>query len=130
SDPPGAQVVLNGQLVAGVATPCEVLVEAGKIPRFMLTMPHRIPAMLAPTRRPRSAEDLELSGKLVEGTTLHLKTNVDGRFRVAGAPHCQDVAPPYDCIVAPGSHTIDLVVAQAPRLYRTITVKNKDVDVK
>jgi hypothetical protein len=130
SDPPGAQVTLNGQLVAGVVTPTDVLVEAGKVPHFMLTLPHRIPAMLAPAVAPRSAEDIDLSGKLVEGTALHLKANVDGRFRVAGAPHCQDVAPPYDCIVAPGTHTVDLVVAQAPRIYRNVTVKNKDVDVK
>jgi hypothetical protein len=130
SDPEGAQVVLNGQLVAGVATPCEVLVEAGKIPRFMLTMPHRIPAMLAPANPPRSAEDIELTGKLVEGTTLHLKSNVDGRFRVAGAPHCQDVPAPFDCIVAPGTHVVDLIVPQAPRLLKNVVVKQKDMDVK
>ena len=30
SEPPGAQVNQNGQLLAGVTTPAEVLVEAGK----------------------------------------------------------------------------------------------------
>ena len=130
SDPPGAQVVQNGQLVAGVATPCDVLVEASKTTHFMLTMPHKIPAMLAPLTPPRGADDIELSGKLVDGTTLHLRANVEARFRVAGAPHCQDVAAPFDCVVAPGQHLVDLVVAQAPRIARTVAVKQKDLEVK
>jgi hypothetical protein len=130
SDPPGAQVVQNGQLVAGVVTPCELLVEAGKPTRFMLTMPRKIPALLAPFTPPRGADDIELNGKLVDGITLRLKTNVDARFRVGGAPHCQDVAAPYDCVVTPGPHLIELVAPQAPRITRTVTVKQKDVDVK
>jgi hypothetical protein len=130
SDPPGAQVVQNGQLVPGMVTPCELLVEAGKTTHFMLTMPHKIPAMLAPLTPPRGADDIELSGKLVDGTTLHLRANVDARFRVAGAPHCQDVAAPFDCVVAPGQRVIDLIVAQAPRIMRTVAVKQKDVEVK
>jgi len=130
SDPPGAQVVQNGQLVPGMVTPCELLVEAGKTTHFMLTMPHKIPAMLAPLTPPRGADDIELSGKLIDGTTLHLRANIDARFRVAGAPHCQDVAAPFDCVVAPGAHLVDLVVAQAPRIARNVTVKQKDVEVK
>jgi hypothetical protein len=130
SDPPGAQVVQNGQLVPGMVTPCELLVEAGKTTHFMLTMPHKIPAMLAPLTPPRGADDIELSGKLVDGTTLHLRANVDARFRVAGAPHCQDVAAPFDCVVAPGQRVVDLIVAQAPRIMRTVAVKQKDVEVK
>ena len=130
SDPPGAQVIQNGQLVAGAITPCDVLVEAGKTTRFVLTMPHRIPAMLQPFMPQRGSDDAELVGKLPEGTTLRLRVNVDARFRVSGAPYCQDVAPPFDCVVAPGQHTIELIAAQAPRITRTITVKQKDQDVK
>jgi hypothetical protein len=130
SDPPGAQVIQNGQLVAGAITPCDVLVEAGKTTRFVLTMPHRIPAMLQPFMPQRGSDDAELVGKLPEGTTLRLRANVDARFRVSGAPYCQDVAPPFDCVVAPGQHTIELIAAQAPRITRTITVKQKDQDVK
>jgi hypothetical protein len=130
SDPPGAQVVQNGQLVPGLVTPCELLVEAGKTTHLMLTMPHKIPAMLAPLTPPRGADDIELSGKLVDGTTLHLRANVEARFRVAGAPHCQDVAAPFDCVVAPGQHLVELVVAQAPRITRTVAVKQKDLEVK
>jgi hypothetical protein len=130
SDPPGAQVVQNGQLVPGAVTPCEILVEAGKTTHFMLTMPHKIPAMLAPLTPPRGADDIELNGRLVDGTTMHLRANADARFRVAGAPHCQDVAAPFDCVVAPGQHVVDLIVPQAPRIYRTVTVKQKDLEIK
>jgi hypothetical protein len=129
SDPPGAQVIKDGQIEPGKITPCEMLVEAGKTAHFMLTIPHRIPVVLAPLT-PRGAESLELSGKLVEGTTLHLRANVDVRFRVAGSPQCQDIPNPSDCVVAPGQHVIDAVVAQAPRITRTITVKQKDTEVR
>ncbi|HEY0482930.1 MAG TPA: PEGA domain-containing protein [Kofleriaceae bacterium] len=130
SDPPGAQVVQNGQLVPGAVTPCELLVEAGKTTRFMLTMPHKIPAMLSPLTPPRGADDIELNGKLLDGTTMHLRANVDARFRVPGAAHCQDVPAPYECVVAPGQHVIELVVPQAPRIARTVVVKQKDLEVK
>ena len=130
SDPPGAQIVQNGQLVAGAITPCELMVEAGKTTRFMLTMAHKIPAILPPFTPPRGADDIELTGHLGDGITLHLHANVEARFRVVGAPHCQDVAAPFDCVVAPGQHVIELVAAQAPRIARTVTVKQKDVDVK
>jgi hypothetical protein len=130
SDPPGAQVIQNGQLMPGAITPCAVLVEAGKQTRFMLTMPHKVPALLAPFTPPRGADDIELNGKLVDGTLLRVKANVDARFRVGGAPHCQDLPAPGECIVAPGPHLVELIVAQAPRISRTVTVKQKDLDVK
>jgi hypothetical protein len=134
SDPPGAQVYRNGELVPGAVTPCEQLVEAGKTTQFMLAMPHKISAMLDPVRAPRGADNITLTGKLIDGTTLRLKSNVDARVRVSGAPHCQDVAvtatAAFDCVVAPGQHTVDLVVAQAPRIARQVTVKQKDLDVK
>src|SRR4029453_17718888 len=126
----GAQVIQNGQLVAGAITPCDVLVEAGKTTRFVLTMPHRIPAMLAPLTPQRGGDHIELNGKLPEGTALPLRANVDARFRVSGAPFCQDVAPPFDCVVAPGQHVVELITTQAPRISRTYTVKQKDLDVK
>lgn len=129
SEPPGAQVYQNGQLMPGSITPCSVLVEAGKPTRFMLAMPHKIPALLAALTPPHGADDIELHGKLVDGTTLRIKANVDARVKVGGAPHCQDVATPVECVVAPGQHLVELVVPQAPRITRTVTVKQKDFDV-
>jgi hypothetical protein len=130
SDPPGAQIMQNGQLVAGAITPCELLLEAGKPTRFVMTMPHKIPAILAPFTPPRGADDIELTGRLVDGVTLHLWSNLDARFRVSGAPYCQDVGTPFDCVVAPGQHLVELIAPQAPRITRTITAKPKDLDLK
>ncbi len=130
STPPGAQLIQNGTLVAGAVTPCEVLVEAGKPTRFVMTMPHKIPAVLPLFTPPRGAEDIELSGTLTDGVTLRLRANLDAKFRVGGAAFCQDVASPFDCVVAPGQHTIELIAAQAPKITRTVTVKAKDTDVK
>ena len=130
SEPPGAQIWQNGQLAAGAITPCELLVEAGKPTRFMMTMARKIPAILVPFTPPHGAEDIELSARLVDGVTLHLHANIDVRFVVVDAPHCQDVGTPFDCVVAPGPHVVELVAAQAPRITRAITVKQKDLDVK
>lgn len=130
SEPPGAQVVQNGMLLAGEITPCNVLVESGKTTRFVLTMPGKIPAILAPFTPPRGADDIELSGKLVDGTTLRLRANLDVRFRVSGAPFCQDVPSPFDCVVAPGQHVVEVIALQAPRITRTVNVKQRDLDIK
>jgi len=130
SDPPGAQIWQNGQLVAGALTPYDLLVEAGKPVRFMLAMPRKIPAILDPVTPPRGADGIELGGRLLDGVTLHLHANLDARFRVDDAPACQDVATPLDCVVAPGPHLVELVAPQAPHITRTVTVKQKDLDVK
>lgn len=130
SEPPGAQIWQNEQLVAGAITPYELPVEAGKTIQFMLTMPRKLPAILAPFTPTRGADDIELSGRLVDGITLRLRANVAAKFRVDGAPHCQDVATPFDCAVTPGPHVVELIAPQAPRITRTVTAKQKDLDVK
>ena len=130
SDPPGAQIWQNGQLVAGALTPYDLLVEAGKPVRFMLTMPRKLPAILDPVTPPRGADGIELGGHLLDGVTLHLRANLDVKIRVDDAPACQDVAPPLDCVVAPGPHLVELLVPPAPRVTRTVTAKQRDLDVK
>jgi len=132
SEPPGAQVIQNGQVVVGVVTPCELLVEAGKTTRFTLTMPRKIPAVLPPFTAPHGSDDIVLTGRLAEGVTLRLRANLDTvKFRVGGASHCQDVGTPFDCIVSPGPHLVELFVpGPAARISRTVTAKQKDVDVR
>jgi hypothetical protein len=130
SDPPGAQIWQNGQLVAGAITPYDLLVVAGKTTQFMLTLPHKVPAILAPFTAPHGSDNTELSSRLADGVTLHLHANIDAKVRVDGAPHCQDVDTPFDCTVTPGQHMVELIVPQAPRITRTITARQKDLDVK
>jgi hypothetical protein len=122
SDPPGAQVVQNGQLLAGVTTPAEVLVEADKPQRFVLTMPHKVPAVLASVRAARGSEDLERSAKLVDGVDLAIESNVDGKVTVTGAPHCRDLALPATCTVAPGNYFAEVTGPLGAHATHSVTI--------
>jgi hypothetical protein len=122
SDPPGAQVVQNGQLIAGVTTPAEVLVEAGKPVRFMLTMPNKVPAMIEPFTPERGADNVLKTGKLVDGFTLAITSNLDAKATVASAPHCQAVDTPATCVLLKGNYTVELAVPNAAKLTRKVSV--------
>lgn len=134
SDPPGAGIVQNGQLVAGVTTPAEVLVEAGKVVRFMLTMDGRVPVMIEPFTPARGADGIEKTGTLVAGTRLRVSSNLEGRATVSSAPHCEGVAIPFDCVLAPGTYTVDFIGAPANaaggRAARRVTVGTAALEEK
>jgi hypothetical protein len=130
SDPPGAQVIQNGQMLAGVLTPADILVEAGKPQRFTLTLPHHVPAVIEPFTPARGAEGLEKSGKLVPGFVLHVEATLDGKVSVAGAPHCIDLPSPADCIVAPGSYTVSYAGPGNLKVTRTVPVGKADATLK
>ncbi|MBV8762217.1 MAG: PEGA domain-containing protein [Deltaproteobacteria bacterium] len=126
SDPPGAQVSLNGQMLAGVTTPAEVLVEAGKPARFTLTLANHVPLTLDPFTPARGAEGIQKGGTLKEGQTLHIDTNLDNaKVTVSGAPHCKDLVPPADCMLSPGSYIIDLTGPQGAHAQRNVTMAAK-----
>lgn len=75
------------------------------------------------------AEDFDAT-LLSAMATLRMRANLEAKVRVAGAPYCEDLATPLDCVVPPGQHVVELVVAQAPRVTWTVTVKQKDLDVR
>ena len=108
SDPPGAQVIQNGQLLAGVTTPAQILVEAGKLQRFVLAMPHHVSAVIEPFTPARGADSLVRSGKLPAGTTVRIESNLGATVSVAPAPACQALATPAECVVVPGAYTVEL----------------------
>jgi hypothetical protein len=131
SDPPGAQVIQNGQLLAGVTTPAEVLVEAGKPVRFTLTMPNHVPLAIEPFTPARGAEGITKGGKLLDGVTLTIQTNLENaKVTVSSAPHCKDLPVPGDCLVAPGSYIIDFTGPQGAKATHTVQVTNKPVTNK
>ncbi|CAN5631186.1 hypothetical protein BH11MYX1_BH11MYX1_46280 [soil metagenome] len=107
SDPTGAAITQNGQLLAGVVTPAEVLVEGGKPVRFVIALAHRVPAVIDAFTPPRGADGIEKHVKLADGATLHVEANVDGKVTITGAPHCQALAVPADCVLAKGTYTLD-----------------------
>jgi hypothetical protein len=95
-------------------------------------MPRKIPAVLPPFTAPHGADDIVLTGRLAEGITLRLRANLETvKFKVGGASHCQDVGTPFDCIVSPGPHLVELFVpGPAARIVRTVTAKQKDIEVR
>jgi hypothetical protein len=127
SDPLGAQVFQNGQLLAGVQTPAEVLVEAGKTQRFMLTLPGHVPATLDPFAPARGAAVVK-TAKLVAGFPIRLEAS-EGKVTVTGVPHCKDMELPADCIVANGQYTVELTAGPS-KFTRQITVAGKPVSAK
>lgn len=130
SDPPGAQVVQNGQRLAGVTTPTDVLVEAGKPVRFVLTMPNKVPLVIEPLTPARGADGLVRGGKLVEGFALRVSSNLDGKVSIAGAPHCQALPGPAECVLSAGTYIVELVIPAAARVVRTVQLTGSEVDLR
>ena len=126
SEPPGAQVTLNGQMLAGVQTPAEVLVEAGKPARFTLSLANHVPLTIDPFTPARGAEGIQKGGTLKEGQSLHVETNLDNaKVTITGAPHCKDLVPPVDCVVAPGTYTVDVTGPQNVHAQHSVTMTTK-----
>ncbi|HEY1552407.1 MAG TPA: PEGA domain-containing protein [Kofleriaceae bacterium] len=105
TDPPGAQVVQNGQLLAGVQTPAQVLVEADRTVKFALTMQHKVPAVIELT--PGHGAEIIKHAKLVEGFTVAVDANLDG-MKLTLSPSCQQVALPATCVVPKGTYQLEL----------------------
>jgi hypothetical protein len=106
SEPAGAKVLKNGELLAGVTTPTdEIMVEAGKTTQFTLDLPGHV-AELVDARPARGTRRNKLSARLVVGVPITIKANVEGRATVDGVPACKRAAVPLDCIAKPGEYRI------------------------
>jgi hypothetical protein len=139
SNPPGAEIVERGRpaTVDHTYTPADVFVEAGRVQRFTLTMPRHVPLVIEPFTPARGARGLEKGGDLVEGATLRIEATLAGTITVSGAPHCQDIAPPVDCTLAPGTYDVAYDVAYGgpvgadprpggARVTHTVTMAGRD----
>jgi hypothetical protein len=148
STPPGAEIRETGRpaTVDRTYTPADVFVEADRVQRFTLTMPRHVPLVIAPfmpgrgapgrgatgrgaTGRGapgRGATGLEKGGDLVEGATLRVEATLDGRLAVSAAPHCTDVALPFDCTLAPGTYVVAYTGPDHARIAHTVTVTDRD----
>jgi hypothetical protein len=123
SEPAGAQVYHNGQLLPGMNTPCEVLVEAGKSQRFTLTLPKHVPVIIDPFTPTRGQDGLVKGGTLVEGVTLMIDApGVDGKASVTGAPTCKNLDVPAECSVKPGKYEIDFNGSNGAKATRTFDI--------
>jgi len=126
SEPSGAAITQNGQLLAGVVTPAEVLVEGGKPVRFVISLPKKVPAVIDGFTPPRGADGIAKHVKLADGAKLHVEANVDGKVNITGAPHCQALSLPADCVLAKGTYTIEF--AGAAKITRKVTLGDQDHD--
>jgi len=129
SNPPGAEVIETGKAesIDRTYTPAEVFVEAGKVQRFTLTMPNHVPLVIEPFTPRRGAGVLEKGGDLVEGATLHVEAPPGGKASVSGAPHCKDLAPPFDCTLAPGIYAVEYIGADGTKATRRLTMGTQDM---
>jgi hypothetical protein len=127
STPPGAEVTRTGQPPGAdrTYTPAELFVDAGQVQRFTLTMTGRVPLVIEPFTPARGERDLEKGGALALGAPLHIEATLDGTVTVAGAPHCQGVALPAECVLAPGSHAIEYAGPDGSRIHRTVALTER-----
>jgi hypothetical protein len=129
SEPAGAQVYQNGQLLAGVQTPAEVLVEAGKTQRFMLALPGYVPAFIDPFAPARGAVGVTKAAKLVPGVAVKVEATHEGRVTISGAPHCRELAPPAECVLAAGTYAVEFL-APPTRVTHQVAVAGKPLTDK
>jgi hypothetical protein len=130
SDPPGARVLQNGELLAGVVTPViEHLVQAGKPYTFTLKLEGYQPFVQTVTLEP-GARGQRIGGKLTPGSSLSVSANLpDVRISVLGVAACTDKPTPLvDCPVGKGKQKVKLV-AKNPPFDETIEVEVKDKEV-
>ena len=123
SEPLGAQVYQNGQLLAGVQTPAEVLVEAGKLQRFTLTMPGYVPAFIDPftpdavrsasSRPASSCPASPCASNRARGQSQHPRRTA-----------LQGSAPPAECTLAAGTYTVELTTPPTKATHQVV-VGNK-----
>ncbi len=130
SDPPGAKVLQNGELLAGMVTPViEHLVQAGKPYLFTLKLEGYQPLVQQVTLEP-GARGQRIGGKLQPGASLSISVGLpDVHISVVGVPACTDKPTPLvDCPVPRGKHKVKLV-AKNPAFDESIEVEIKDKDV-
>src|SRR5262249_60329890 len=113
---------------AGVTTPAEILVEAGKPVRFVMTMAKKVPAVIDTFTPGRGADGIVKTGKLYDGMVVKFDSTIDGKLVIPNAPHCQNVATPTECVLAKTTYNIELDGVFNAKATRQIVV-DKDQTV-
>jgi hypothetical protein len=119
SEPPGAQVLQNGELLAGMTTPVnELIVQVGKPYTFTLKLPGYQP-LAVPVQVERGERGKLVSGTLAAGGGLTVEAIgaavPDVRVTVKNQPQCSDKALPLrDCPLPKGKHAVKLSGGKIP----------------
>ncbi len=109
SEPPGADIFLNGQLLAGLQTPVsDHLVPTGGRQVVTFRKSGFQPAQTS-VRLARGQQSGTAKATLVPGGGLSVHANVPGDITVRGQPQCRALAlPAKNCPLANGTYTVVL----------------------
>jgi PEGA domain len=114
STPPGAEIVQNGELLAGVKTPiADHIVQAGMTYDFVIRLPGRMPEHRSLTV-PTHGDVPPLSVALSPGGSLTVESNVaEARVFVDDVPACSNrPVPLVACPLPPGEYRVRLTSAR------------------
>ncbi len=120
SEPPGAEVALDGRRLPGALTPTsEILVEAGKRHVVGARLAGHAPATVAVTP---TAGTRAVPVKLVlqPGGALSVRANLEARLTVEGVPACSKQPLPFDCALKAGTYTVDIETIKLPGTARRV----------
>lgn len=128
SEPPGAELLQNGELLAGVKTPvADYMLQVGRSYSFTLRAAGYAPATVTVTGRAGSTEDISV--KLRRGGTLTVETPApEARVSVQGVDACANrPGPVVDCPLENGKYKVR-VQAVRPFIAETFNVEMKGAD--
>jgi hypothetical protein len=130
SDPPGAELLQNGELLAGLKTPVgEQMLQVGRTYSFTLRLPGYMPETVTVVAKAGTTDPISV--KLKRGGLYTLATNVpEAKISVAGVAACQARSGPVvDCPLENGKYKVR-VAAVRPYVAETLNVAMNGQDVQ
>lgn len=130
SDPPGAELLQNGELLAGTKTPvAEQMLQVGRSYSFTLRLPGYRPATVNVVAQAGSTNPI--SAKLKRGGLLTIETNLaEVRASVVGVAECQGKPGPIvDCPLENGHYKVRIMAAR-PFVAETLNVVMNSEDIR
>ncbi len=107
STPPGAEIYLNGQLLAGQKTPSEpILVKSGTEHRLTLVLNGYV-AETRTIKPARGEKGLVVRTTFTEGIGMLIEANVDGNVTVVSVAGCRNLPTPATCSVKAGEYQVE-----------------------
>jgi hypothetical protein len=130
SDPPGAEIAIDGQKQVAVTTPtAEILVAAGKPHTVTFELEGYLPVTVKITPG-RGARELPVTAKLVRAISIKVTSNLDARVTIDKVEGCERKATPATCAVTPGSYELKLETTKvAGKVVRPVKAVDKDLTV-
>jgi len=127
SEPPGAEVLVDGQRQPGVTTPTkELLVEAGKRHVVQVQLPRHAPASKTITPG-HGTRGVAVALTMQPGGALSITSNLEARGSVVGVAACTRKPLPFDCPLPAGTYTVEVETLKMPGGARRVVEVADDV---